>query len=190
MMIRILHKLLQGFRIYKYRLLSDISFVSGKFSLFQPVLLKGKGKIIIGSGCELGVLRSPNLYSSYAYIEAREPSAVIRIANNVRINNNFSLIANASEISIGNSVLIGYNCSISDSDFHRLSLEDRLKDDPVSKPVKIGDNVFIGNAVIILKGVSIGENAVIGAGSVVVSDIPKNAIAVGNPARVIKSIEV
>ena len=50
----------------------------------------------------------------------------------------------------------------------------------------IGDNVLLGASVTIIGGVHIGNNVTIGAGSVVVRDIPDNAIAVGNPARVIK----
>lgn len=56
------------------------------------------------------------------------------------------------------------------------------------KKIKIGDNVWIGWGVIILKGVSIGDNSVIAAGSVVVSDIPENCIAAGNPAKLVKNI--
>jgi maltose O-acetyltransferase len=51
--------------------------------------------------------------------------------------------------------------------------------------VKIGDNVFIGANSTILPGVTIGNNAIIGAGSIVTKDIPENAIAVGNPAKII-----
>lgn len=55
--------------------------------------------------------------------------------------------------------------------------------------VTIGDNVFIGAGSIVLPGVSIGNNVVIGAGSVVSCDIPDNCVAVGNPARVVRSID-
>lgn len=54
---------------------------------------------------------------------------------------------------------------------------------------KIGDNVFIGVGTIVLPGVTIGSNVVIGVGSVVSKDIPDNSVAVGSPARVIKSID-
>ena len=56
------------------------------------------------------------------------------------------------------------------------------------KNVKIGNNVFIGAGSIILPGVTIGDNTIIGAGSVVSIDIPENSVAVGNPARVVKSM--
>jgi acetyltransferase-like isoleucine patch superfamily enzyme len=56
----------------------------------------------------------------------------------------------------------------------------------ISSPTKIGDRVWIGANVTILKGVTIGNDAVVGAGSVVTKDIPAKAIAVGNPAKVIK----
>ena len=55
--------------------------------------------------------------------------------------------------------------------------------------VKIGNNVFIGAGSIVLPGVTIGDNVVIGAGSIVSRDIPTNSVAVGNPAKVICSLE-
>ena len=55
--------------------------------------------------------------------------------------------------------------------------------------VSIGNNVFIGAGTIVLPGVSIGNNVVIGAGSVVTRNIPDNVVALGNPARVVKTID-
>lgn len=55
--------------------------------------------------------------------------------------------------------------------------------------VKIGSRVFIGAASIILPGVTIGDDVIVGAGSVVSSDVPSGSVAVGNPARVVRSIE-
>lgn len=62
-----------------------------------------------------------------------------------------------------------------------------LGDKKGQKP-RIGDNVRLGANVTIIGGVKIGDNVEIGAGSVVVKDIPANSIAVGNPAKVIKTI--
>ena len=56
-------------------------------------------------------------------------------------------------------------------------------------PVKIGNNVHIGENVIILPGVNIGNNVIVGAGSVVTKSIPDNTLACGNPAKVIKNIQ-
>ena len=53
----------------------------------------------------------------------------------------------------------------------------------------IGDNVWLGGGAIVLPGVTIGENTVVGAGSVVTRDLPANVVAVGNPARVVRSLE-
>ena len=58
----------------------------------------------------------------------------------------------------------------------------------IIKPIIIGDNVYIGYEAVILPGVTIGNNVVIGARSVVTKDVPSNCVAVGSPARVIKSL--
>ena len=62
----------------------------------------------------------------------------------------------------------------------------RLQGELPVKPVRIGDDVWIGTRVVILPGVTLGNGCVIGAGSVVTRDIPPFAIAAGNPARVLR----
>ncbi len=59
----------------------------------------------------------------------------------------------------------------------------------ITKPIVVGDDVYFGNNVIVLPGVTIGSNVVIGAGAVVTKDIPDNSLAVGVPARVIKTAD-
>lgn len=59
-------------------------------------------------------------------------------------------------------------------------------DDSATKPIVIGDDVFIGTNSIIFKGVTIGDRTVIGAGSVVTRDVPADAIAAGNTAEVMR----
>lgn len=96
------------------------------------------------------------------------------------------------EIRIGNHVNIGGDCLIMDTDAHPIDYVERRKwgsfDGVASSPIHIMDDVWIGARCIILKGVTIGERSVIGAGSVVVSDIPADCIAAGNPCKVIRSI--
>lgn len=57
-----------------------------------------------------------------------------------------------------------------------------------SKPITIGNNVWLGGGAIVLPGVTIGENTVVGAGAIVVHDLPANVVAVGNPARIVRSL--
>lgn len=90
-------------------------------------------------------------------------------------------------IEIGDGSLIGHNTTIATLN-HDFNPDKRQNLTP--SPVKIGKNVWIGSDCTILPGVEIGDGAIIGAGSVVTKSIPKNTIAVGNPARVIKEIEV
>ena len=59
----------------------------------------------------------------------------------------------------------------------------------MSAPITIGDNVHLGEYVVILKGVTIGSGSVIGAGSVVTRSIPAGCIAAGNPAKVIRKFD-
>ena len=90
-------------------------------------------------------------------------------------------------IEIGDGSLIGHNTTIATLN-HDFNPDKRANLHP--SPVKIGKNVWIGSDCTILPGVEIGDGAVIGAGSVVTKNIPANSIAVGNPARVIKQIEI
>jgi maltose O-acetyltransferase len=89
-----------------------------------------------------------------------------------------------STIKIGRNALIGFESVIIDSDYH--GIEDR-NDIPAPQPITIEDNVWVGARCMILKGVTIGEGSVIGAGSLVTKSIPPRSLAVGSPARVIKT---
>ncbi len=71
---------------------------------------------------------------------------------------------------------------------HPLDPEMRALGWEAGLPINIGSNVWVGSGAIILGGVTIGEGAVIGAGAVVTKDVPARAVAVGNPARVIKTL--
>ena len=95
-------------------------------------------------------------------------------------------------VTIGEHVEITAGCVFITHDGGMWSLrewDERYKDLDVFDPIKIGNNVFIGNNSIILPGVTVGDNVVIGAGSVVSRDIPANSVAAGVPARVIRSLE-
>ncbi len=92
------------------------------------------------------------------------------------------------EVIIGNNVMMGPDCVIYTRN-HAFSDVDKPMNQQgfaASKPVCIGDDVWIGGQVIILPGVHVGSHAVIGAGSVVTKDVPEYAIVGGNPAKVLK----
>lgn len=86
-----------------------------------------------------------------------------------------------NNISIGSGCAIAPGVVIRDCDSHV------IEGSPTSKPISIGQHVWIGTNAHILKGVTIGDGSVIGAGSVVTKDVPAACVAVGNPARVVKT---
>lgn len=116
----------------------------------------------------------------------REGQLQIDIGAKVYINQNTFIDASES-ISIGRQTMIGPNCYITDHDHQMVPDKGPGAGPLISRPTQLGERVWLGAGVIVLKGVIIGEGAVVGAGSVVTKDIPANSVAVGNPARVIRS---
>lgn len=71
---------------------------------------------------------------------------------------------------------------------HPLAAQPRRDKLEAAEPISIGDNVWIGGGAIVLPGVSIGDDSIIGAGSVVTKDVPAGVPALGNPARVARTL--
>lgn len=102
---------------------------------------------------------------------------------------NFNLTAlDVARITIGADCQIGPNVQLL-TPTHPVDPTMRRDKLEAAEPITIGENVWLGGGVIVCPGVSIGDNSVIGAGAVVTRDIPANVVAVGNPARVIRTIE-
>lgn len=163
----------------------EVKIGSGaKFYGRMHFLKMKRTQIVIGNNCTfrssktsnwIGVDR-PCMISTQG-----EDNALIKIGDNCGFSG--TVIGAFVNITLGNNVRCGANTLITDSDWH--------PDDPRvgnPKPVFIADNVWLGVNSVVLKGVSIGKNSVIGANSIVVSDIPENVIAAGNPCKVIKSL--
>jgi acetyltransferase-like isoleucine patch superfamily enzyme len=107
----------------------------------------------------------------------------IEIGDRSFVNTGVTIYSN-SRVSIGARALIGDYCVINDTSFHAVHHDQT----PISKPITIGKNVWLGINVIVLPGVTIGDHAVIAAGSVVFDDVPPAEVWRGNPAQFVKKV--
>jgi acetyltransferase-like isoleucine patch superfamily enzyme len=109
------------------------------------------------------------------------------IKDNAQVSWNVRMTVN-QEVVIEENARISFDCRISDSDGHPREADLRRQNAPVSpkdiRPVRICRDAWIGNGAHIMKGVTVGEGAVVGANSVVITDVPPYALALGNPAEV------
>jgi acetyltransferase-like isoleucine patch superfamily enzyme len=183
-----LEGVMQRPRIWKYRLLSTCRRVQGEPVELQPVLFVGPGEVTLGEGVQFGWKASPLFYAGYCHVEVSSPRARIEIGDRTEFNNNLMIKSEGPGVRIGRDGLFGANVEIFDSNFHDLDPSRRKAGTQRMAPVEIGDNVFVGMGVKILKGSSIGSDSVIGAGSVVTGSIPAGVVAAGNPARVIREL--
>ena len=102
---------------------------------------------------------------------------------------NFNVtILDSAEVHIGDRALIGPNCQLITVGHPVDDVQRRRDAWEQAAPIHIGEDAWLGAGVTVLPGVSIGARSVIGAGSVVTRSIPDDAVAVGNPARVIRDI--
>lgn len=153
-----------------------------------PVRAGGNGRIRIGGGNVFGESTGYRMGSGEISLYTGNPRAEIVIGERNFFNNNVSIGA-VEKVALGNDCLIGSSVSITDCDFHDINPETRHNSQGTKKPVHIGNNVWLGSGVVVLKGVTIGNNSVVGAMSVVAKSIPANCVAAGNPARIIRTFE-
>lgn len=100
---------------------------------------------------------------------------------------NYNLTAlDVARITIGEDCQIGPNVQLL-TPTHPVEPEPRRDKLEAARPIVIGDNVWLGGGVIVCPGVTIGDNAVVGAGAVVTRDVPADVVAVGNPARPVRT---
>ena len=171
-----------------------VQIVFGDWSDIEPQLGKYKSSIcdvVVESTCRNSAIPLLDTKNTKARIE---PGAVIR--EHVTIGENAVIMMGATlnigavvgegtmvdmNAVLGGRAIVGKNCHIGAGVVLAGVIE------PASaKPVTIGDNVMIGANAVVLEGVHVGDNAVVGAGAIVLDDVPEGAVAVGNPAKVIK----
>ena len=144
----------------------------------NPVVKIYNGQLIIGERVRL--------VSTIAPLELVANGGTLEIGNGSFINYGSSISA-SQLVRIGDRCTIGTYCMLMDNDFHRLEPEMR-QEVPESGSIILEENVWLGARVIVLKGVTIGAGSAIGAGSVVTKSVPPRCLAVGVPAKVIRSI--
>lgn len=184
----LLRKIVSVLKTYAFRK-SVVSSASVKFGRYSDIvnIHGGRNRIVIGVN---------------SFIDGQllllQHDAKLEIGNNCYIGQNSRIWA-ASKISIGNRVLISHNVNIHDSDAHSKDLHLRALhfheifhhghpkkiDKLITNEIVIKDDAWIGFGATIMKGVSIGKGAIVGACSVVLHDVPDNAIVTGNPARIL-----
>jgi acetyltransferase-like isoleucine patch superfamily enzyme len=135
--------------------------------------------LVIRSGGRMTIRGNTKIFSG-AKIFVNEHAHLI--IGSGYINNQFNLHCFGS-IHIGEDVAIADNVTIRDSDNHFISSSPGYK---MTKPIHIGNHVWIGMNATVLKGVSIGDGAIIAAGAIVTKDVPAGCMVAGVPARIIK----
>lgn len=146
---------------------------------------------IVGSGNRIRI--GSDCYFTQTTIDVVSDRSTIDIGDGTAICGNHMgyshLLAKGTgtEIHIGKSCLISYGIDARTTDSHsiRSTLDERLINPP--KNIRIGDHVWVGARTMILKGAIVGDGSIIGAGSIVTKPIASNVLAVGQPAREIRS---
>lgn len=149
-----------------------------------------QGGIKIGVSCRIGT--SSRGYHSgmpfYTTILNDGVNSNISVGNNCRINGAY--IHAQKEIEIGNNCVIAAGVSIMDSNGHEVISSDRTQGRDIPQAIKVGNNVWIGLNSIILKNTLIGDNCIVAAGSVVKGEFPENSLIMGNPAKIVKTLDI
>jgi acetyltransferase-like isoleucine patch superfamily enzyme len=172
--------------LIKDLIITKLRFPDARIIRF-PFDVRGRSLIQLGAGFTSG---------RYCRLEAHDvlnkEQPILIFGADCQIND-FVHIAAGSLIEIGSNVLIASRVFITDLNHgsysgvgHSIPESIVVKRKLFTSPVKIHNNVWLGEGVTILPGVEIGENSIVGANSVVTKDIPANSIACGNPASVIK----
>lgn len=149
----------------------------------RPIYIRGKKSLVGCNGLTTG---------RFCRFDLEGSKQTFFVGENCEMGDMTHIVAH-EKVEIGNNVLIASKCFISDTNHgvYKGSNQDLPMTEPnkrklVSCPVKIGDNVWIGENVVILAGAQIGDGCVIGANSVISKEIPAGSMVVGVPGRVIK----
>lgn len=177
--------------IYSFWLKNSLKKCGDGFRIRSPAYFKGGQYMTIGDS--FGSLERLRIECWDEFAGSKlKPNLII--GNNVYMNFNVH-IGCINKVIIGNNVLFASNIFITDHQHGYINKRD-LGIAPAERslnsngPVIIGDNVWIGENVVIMPNVTIGECCIIGANSVVTKSFPKNSVLAGVPAKFIKSLNI
>lgn len=168
----------------------------------DKVTLKGKaylnfGLLIIGMNNKDQVILGKNV-DLYGCLSVGKKGQII--IGDYTCTSRGSMIQALSKIEIGKFTQIAPDVLIYDSNHLSIYARDRMvhgllaekgisSGNEVTKPIKIGNHVWIGRRAMIFKGVTIGDRSIIAAGAIVTHDVPPDSVVAGNPAKVVKNID-
>lgn len=154
---------------------------------FQSSLVACEGMLpvlVLGGTVRLG--KRVILRSRVARCEiGAEHDAILDIGDGVFINQGATVAAQC-RITIGSNTQIGDFAAVYDSNYHRIDPQHPVK----RAPVMIGEDVWLGRGALVLPGSTIGDHTVVAAGSVVNGDLPPRVLAAGNPAQIIRKLDI
>lgn len=166
---------------YKARYGRVVSFGTNVL-INHKLLIKGTGKLIIKDKCNLWAHQESNKFFLYGQ------DSQITVGEGSRLNG--ITIHCKENVTIGENCLAG-SCIIMDTDFHEFhNPEHVLFNNPKSKPVTVGNGVWLCGQSALLKGSKIGHNSVVGFRAVVTKEFPSDVVIAGNPAKIVKSKDV
>lgn len=159
--------------------------VGSGFVMEELPYIQGRGRIVIGENVRLSGK------SGFAFNNRHLETPLLKIGDRTFLGHDCSIRVAAS-IEIGRDCLIASRVVIADFDGHPVDADRRRNQESSAwediKPVRIGDDVWVGTGAIVLKGVSIGDRSIVAAHAVVSKDVAPDCIIAGNPARVVREL--
>lgn len=176
-------------KLFSFYILNFVETVGEHVTIERGCVLRGGKYISIDSGTTIG---KDSIISCYDKHRGQSYTPHLSIGKDCHIGH-YMHISCAFDITIGDNLLTGRRCYISDNEHGKFELK-HLMTPPIERPlyskgpIVIGNNVWIGERVTVLSGVHIGDGVIVAANAVVTHDVPPYSLVAGVPARIIKTL--